>query len=204
MAEFSRWFRDNGDETRLLNHELSSESVVFEVGGYLGKFTDELFKRFNCKIYVFEPVKKFYEKLNERFKKNNNIHTFNCGLYKKNTEVYMNVDENNGENSTIYERSIIDNSQNEKIVLRKLDDVMEENNLQSIDLLNINIEGGEYDLLSYLTKTPIIYNIKNIQIQFHDFIENAEVKRNIIHAKLNNTHKMTYNYDFVWENWKLR
>jgi hypothetical protein len=81
---------------------------------------------------------------------------------------------------------------------------MEENNLQSIDLLNINIEGAEYDLLNYLTKTPIIYNIKNIQIQFHDFIENAEVKRNIIHAKLNNTHKMTYNYDFVWENWKLR
>ena len=31
MPEFNRWFGDNGDQTRLLNHNLNSQSVVFEV-----------------------------------------------------------------------------------------------------------------------------------------------------------------------------
>jgi len=204
MPEFDRWFRENGDETKLLAHNLGSNSVVFEVGGYLGKFTNNLFNKIGCKIHVFEPVKEFYDKLEDRFEKNEKIVVHNYGLYKEDTEFHINVDCNNGENSTIFNRSIIENLKSEKIILRKIDDVIKENNIDNIDLLNINIEGGEYDLLNYLTTTPIIYNIKNIQVQFHDFIDNAHVKRNIIHAKLYNTHQLTYNYEFVWENWELR
>ena len=204
MAEFDKWFRDNGDETRLLAHNLNENSVVFEIGGYMGKFTDKLFNKFKCNVYVLEPVNNFYQTLCDRFEENEKICIFNCGLAEKNEEAFINVDKNNGENSTIFDRSIIESANSEKIVLRTLDSIMEEKGLQQIDLLNINIEGGEYDLLNYLVSSPVIFDIKNIQVQFHDFIENSEVKRNIIHAKLHNTHKMTYNYDFVWENWRLR
>ena len=204
MPEFEKWFREDGDQTRLLDHDLNSESIVFEVGGYLGKFTNNLYDKFECQVHVFEPVGDFYSKLEDRFENNKNIFVHNYGLHRDNSEVYMNVDSDNGENSTIFDRPIIENAKNERIVLRKIDDVMKENNVKEIDLLNINIEGGEYDFLNYLTTTPIIYNIKNIQVQFHDFIDNAHVKRNIIHAKLYNTHQLTYNYEFVWENWRIR
>ena len=204
MPEFNRWFGDNGDQTRLLNHNLNSQSVVFEVGGYLGKFTNNLHNKFGCKIYVFEPVKDFCEKLQNRFENYENIFVHNFGLHGQNTELSMTIDSDNGENSTLFNRPIIQNAQSEKIILRKIDEVIEENDVDYIDLLNINIEGGEYDLLNYLTTTPIIYKIKNIQVQFHDFVDNASVRRNILHTKLYNTHQLTYNYEFVWENWRLR
>ena len=204
MPEFERWFGDNGDEVRLLGHDLSSESVVFEVGGYLGEFSEDLFNKFNCNLYVLEPVKEFYNKLCHKFKDDNKISVLNYGLHKENTEMYISVDEQNGENSTVLNRAVIKNAKKEKIILKRIEDVMEQNDVSQIDLLNINIEGGEYDLLNYLVRSPVIYKIKNIQVQFHDFVEDAHVKRNIIHAKLHNTHKMTYNYEFVWENWNLR
>ena len=39
-----------------------------------------------------------------------------------------------------------------------------------IDLLKINIEGGEYEVLENLIENDLIKNIDNIQIQFHDFV----------------------------------
>jgi len=204
MPEFKRWFSDDGDTTRLLAHDLNKKSIVFEVGGYFGKFTDRIYSKFNCNVYVFEPVRSFYEKIEDRFRENNKVVVFNYGLSGKNTESVINIDNGNGENSTLYDRDIIENIKKEKIVLRKIEEVVSENNIEYIDLLNINIEGGEYDLLRHLTSSPAILKVKNIQVQFHDFIENAVPKRDAIRAKLFNTHTPTYNYDFVWENWKLR
>ena len=46
---------------------------------------------------------------------------------------------------------------------------------------------------------------KNLQIQFHDFIiDNAEERMKNIQNKLSKTHEITYQYNFVWENWKIK
>ena len=42
----------------------------------------------------------------------------------------------------------------------------------------------------------------DIQVQFHNFIPDAENLRNRLQEKLLKTHKLTYNFDFVWENWQ--
>ena len=39
--------------------------------------------------------------------------------------------------------------------------------ITEIDLLKINIEGGEYDVIPRLLDTKMINKIKYIQIQFH-------------------------------------
>lgn len=49
----------------------------------------------------------------------------------------------------------------------------------------------------------IIKNIKNLQIQFHNFVDSAEEKREAIRKQLSLTHKLTYDYYFIWENWEL-
>ena len=46
--------------------------------------------------------------------------------------------------------------------------------------------------------------IANIQVQFHDFVLDAESRMKSIQADLRKTHELTYQYDFVWENWKLK
>ena len=72
----------------------------------------------------------------------------------------------------------------------------------SIDLMKINIEGAEYDLLEHLIENKFVENIKDIQVQFHDFVPNAEARMKNIQAGLSKTHYLTYQYPFVWENWR--
>ena len=74
---------------------------------------------------------------------------------------------------------------------------------QQIDLMKINIEGGEYELLEEILSSGWVHNIKNLQIQFHDFFPEAKGRMEAIQEKLSFTHELTYQYPFVWENWQL-
>jgi hypothetical protein len=76
------------------------------------------------------------------------------------------------------------------------------NDIQSIDLMKINIEGGEYELLERLIDTKMISRIENIQIQFHNITNESHLRMEYIQKRLEETHISTYQYRFVWENWK--
>lgn len=75
---------------------------------------------------------------------------------------------------------------------------------REVALMKINIEGGEYLLLNYIMKKGLHLNIKNIQVQFH-MVEGVEWERwyKDISTELSKTHKLTWRYPFVWENWCL-
>ena len=68
--------------------------------------------------------------------------------------------------------------------------------------MKINIEGGEFEVIPELIKTNLISRVDNLQVQFHEFIDNSKYKRDEIQKKLRKTHRLTYNYYFVWENWE--
>ena len=69
--------------------------------------------------------------------------------------------------------------------------------------MKVNIEGGEYDLLEGLIENGLTARIRNIQVQFHDFVPNAYERMKNIQLSLSKTHKITYQFEFVWENWEL-
>jgi hypothetical protein len=46
--------------------------------------------------------------------------------------------------------------------------------------------------------------VSNVQVQFHDFVPDAERRMRRIQEKLGKTHSLTYQYLFVWENWALK
>ena len=92
------------------------------------------------------------------------------------------------------------------IEIKDIASLKELNNI-AIDLMNINIEGGEYDLLNRLIETKILNNIYNIQIQFHEWypsMKKSKLYRTQIHEKLKKSHKLVYSYDFVWEKWSKK
>ena len=90
------------------------------------------------------------------------------------------------------------------IELRETKKFLSDNDHRRIDLMKINIEGGEYELLDHLVEVGLISDIKNIQVQFHHFVPNAEERMKSIHGELERTHMLTYQYKFLWENWKLK
>jgi hypothetical protein len=94
--------------------------------------------------------------------------------------------------------------QSEEITLMSAADFIRDTGIQNIDLMKINIEGAEYDLLEHVIETGFIRCIKNIQVQFHDFVPNAEQRMKSIKTRLEHTHSLTYQYPFVWENWSIK
>ena len=76
--------------------------------------------------------------------------------------------------------------------------------ISRIDLMKINIEGGEYDLLEHLIDSGVIGAIADVQVQFHDFVPHAEKRMEEIQRRLSETHELTWQYKFIWENWKLK
>ena len=69
---------------------------------------------------------------------------------------------------------------------------------------DISIEGGEYDLVKYIIDNNWMNRIDDLQIQFHSFVDDSINKRNEIRKSLSKTHELTYDYEFVWENWKRK
>jgi len=77
------WNYCRGDETFRLNYQLNSDSLVFDVGGYLGDWSDAIYQKYQCKIWIFEPVKLYYQKMSKKFSNISKIRVFNFGLGSK-------------------------------------------------------------------------------------------------------------------------
>lgn len=196
-----RWFKDKGDKTLRLNYNLSKNSIVFDVGGYKGDFAYEINNKYQCHVYLFEPSLEFYNHCVKRFKTNPKIHCFNFGLSDEDGDFYLTK---NDDASSIFDEKQMAIVEKEAIKLRSFSNVFSELNINSIDLLKVNIEGGEFNLLPHLIDTLLIEKIVNAQIQFHNFVKDAELKRNKIRNCLSRTHENDWCYKFVWENWRLK
>ena len=191
------WFNDKGDKTLRLDYDLDNESIVFDLGGYEGQWASDIFSMYCCHIHVFEPVEKFATKIEKRFSKNNRILVHKFGLSNTNQNIQIFID---ADSSSAFSTK----ASNDEIRLTKAIDFIKECNIEHIDLMKINIEGGEYDLLENLLDSGFIRNIYNIQVQFHDFVPNAESRMHEIQQELSKTHFLTYQYPFVWENWQIK
>lgn len=194
------WFADNGDSTHRLNYDLSKDSIVFDLGGYEGQWASDIYGMYNCDIYVFEPYLPFAEKIKFRFKNNQKFKVFEFGLGAKTEKVgFANLD-----NSSSMINSAAINSL-ETVSIVSVSEFLNENNINNVDLIKINIEGAEYELLESIIKNGQIQIFQNLQIQFHDFLfPNAKDRMQKIQEALGKTHNLTYYYEFVWENWKLK
>lgn len=201
----NRWFADEGDRTLRLDYPLSRESVVFDLGGYIGQYTSDIYSKYLCKCYVFEPVQEYYDHIQKRFARNDRIQVCPFGLADKNESCSINI---NNDGSSIYKKSGANETDGyENIDLMNIDDFMKRNEIDHIDLMKINIEGGEYDLLDYILHTGLINIIDNLQIQFHDIKikGGAQNRMHSIQSRLEKTHDLTWNYrPFVWENWQKK
>ncbi len=190
-----QWYAANGDKTLRLTYPLTPESIVFDVGGFEGQWASDIFAKYQPTIHIFEPVKKFATDIRERFARNDNIHVHTIGLSDTTEKASIALTD---DRSSVF----VHDAAREVVDMVRASDFLRENNIAHIDLLKLNIEGGEYPLLEDLIKHDFIQNIDNIQVQFHSFAPNAVERMNAIRQTLEKTHSLTYSFPFVWENWK--
>jgi FkbM family methyltransferase len=192
----NKWFKDNGDELLRLDYPLTEESIVFDLGGYKGDFAYEINKKYGCYVYLYEPVKKFYEECVERFKGNTKIKCLNYGLSNENGNFFIG---DNDDGSSIIRNNKSDNR--EQILIKDFIEEFKSLQIAGVDLLKINIEGPEFLILPHIISNNIIQCVEHIQVQFHDFYPNAIELRKEIRNSLSKTHIEKWNYPFVWESW---
>lgn len=192
-----KWYNDGGEDKMRFNYHLNEKSLVLDVGGYNGQWSSDIFSRYKCKIFIFEPVRFFAENITMRFEKNDSICVcpFGLGGYTRTEKIFISAD-----GSSIFEKS----PNYEEINIVDIYEWININGIEKVDLIKINIEGGEYELMNRLIQKKMVTKFKNIQIQFHNIFLDSSEKMISIQKELNNTHKLTYQYEFVWENWEVR
>ncbi len=198
QTEVDRWFADRGDQTLRLDYPLNSESVVVDLGGYEGKWSKLIFDRYFCNVHVFEPVPSFCENIRILFSGNSKVKVYESALGDVELESFINLSK---DSTSMFEAGAVGSDDKVRIKIESIHDFLKK--LERVDLVKINIEGAEYDLLDSLHDDEL-KKIKNLQVQFHTFYPDCQERRNRIHEKLSISHKLTYNYDFVWENWELK
>ena len=193
--EVQRWFKDKGDYTHNITYDLNEDSIVMDLGGFTGLWAKQIIAKYNPNMYIIEPIDSFYDSMVDTFKNNDKVHLLNvaAGTENKNGVIYLNGDATSTNVRTGDSISIKYNT---------METLLSTWNLESVDLIQINIEGDEYPLLEHMLETGLINKFKNIQVQFHYGVDNDIERREKIHKDLtNNGFNIKFNYPFVWESW---
>lgn len=179
----------------IITYKFDENSLVFDVGGYNGEWSEIIFNKYGCNIYIFEPVVYYYNIIKNKFKDNNKVKIFNIGLSNKNKKEKIYV---SGDGSSIHKKV---SNKTENIDLVDINDFLVDNNIKNIDLIKLNIEGEEYNLIEKIIDINKVSVFKNLLIQFHKISDDSEKRRDNIRKEFEKTHTLTYNFDFVFENW---
>lgn len=196
LLEVKRWFRDDGDNTLRLSYPLDAASVVWDLGGYHGDFAAEILQRYGSQIFVFEPVPDFYAQCVSRFAESARVQCLPFGLSR--AAGWFNISDSEDASSFVRDAGDVSCVLAE---IRPVAVMFEELGVDEVTLLKINIEGGEFDVIPALMDADLMKRVRFLQVQFHDFIPDAQAKREQIRRRLKETHKEMWNYPFVWECW---
>ena len=194
------WQRDRGDATRRLDYDLGAGAIVLDLGGYEGQWASDMFGRFACTIHILEPVPEFADRIAARFARNPRIHLHRVGLAGRSGAATLAL----AADASSAHAPPAPGARAQVITLVAAAEFFREQRLEAIDLMKINIEGGEYELLEHLLDAGLVSRVREIQIQFHDFVPGAEARMAAIQGRLAQTHDLTWQYRFVWENWRRR
>jgi FkbM family methyltransferase len=188
-----KWEADGMREKMYEHPYLNSNSVVMEIGAFRGLWLKEIFRRYQPYIYAFEPIKEFY------WEASNNVSpkilVFNYGLGASDCSLDIQVNE---DATGIACKNGV---RLQTICIRSIHDVMVEKGMPSVDLAQINCEGGEYDLLWYLCRSKLIALFDHLQIQFHELNSSSKMQMEKIFRMLGETHRMHYDYPFIFTHW---
>lgn len=191
---YFRYIGAGGDAAFRFDYRLEPTATILDLGAYRGEWTREMLRRYDCRVYVFEPVASFVDSLQEAFA-GERVAVCRFGLGAQTRSETISIA---GDATSIFTRS----ESHEQILIKDAAEWWQEAQPGRIAVAKINIEGGEYELLPRLIETGLIGEIDEVQVQFHDFVDDAPRRMDEILASLALTHEPTWQFPFVWENWR--
>ena len=217
MSEFDRFLKDNMYPYSYVDG-LDCDSIIIELGTYTGntaKLLANMYKQ--ATVHTFEPVLSFYNEAIASCKENSNVNCYPFGLGTGNYEFTMYLQ---GEATSMIKQQPINlpiqktfgfkvaspakQTVSLPTITCQMQDFFEflrENQISKIDLLYINIEGAEYDLLTYIFSKNFQTQIKHLVVKFHYPSSENNKKISNIFDILSKTHKVDYDYKYMFTRW---
>lgn len=180
-------------EDERYNYDLNQSSLVVDAGAYHGQFSKRIWDKYGCAIWAYEPTVRFRDIALETLK-GTGVLLYPFGLSDKDEMLRFGVA--NDSTGRFKESADV-----EDVVL------VDANVLaipEKIDLLKLNIEGGEYAVLRRLIDTGIIKKIRNVQVQFHRCAPDSDALVAALTEELAKTHHLTFDAGpYIWQNWEI-
>jgi FkbM family methyltransferase len=142
---------------------LNSSSICYCAGcGEDISFDIGLIELFNCKVYAFDPTPRSIDYVNKNFSNKKNLYFFDIGLWYK--EDYLKFYQ--PKNQMHVSHSILNLQKTDEYFVAKvkrLRDILKNNNHNKIDLLKLDIEGAEYKVIDSIIEDNIKIDILCIE-----------------------------------------
>jgi hypothetical protein len=166
-------WQESEAESMRYNYCVEPGELCIDIGSYRREWADDMIKRYGCKVECFDALD------------NRAAWTHDGVLMMGGQYYYTSAFEPEGPQQTYKCVDIAPYLRHE------------------IAVLKMNIEGCEYDLMEYIIQKGLQKNVRNFQIQFHivDGLE-WEERYNWIAERLSETHKITWRFPWLWENWQ--
>jgi len=161
-------------------------NVIFDLGANIGLTTVFFKNKYpNCKIISVEPEKTNFELLEKNTTNFTNIHLFNSGIWNKSTNLII---EDNGYGHYGFIVKEVSEPTEKSIKALGILEIMADLEIDTIDVLKIDIEGSEKELFSsnYAEWLP---KVKVIIIELHDRMKD-DCAKTFFKALVN------YNFEF--------
>jgi FkbM family methyltransferase len=192
----------------LYDIDLHDGAVMVDVGGYEGEWSGQILARAETQgaravdLHVFEPEPNSLERLQRALGEDGRVHLHPFGLASCDRFQRMAV---GGPGTSQFKSG----SQPgffgaADLELRDVNTVVTRLGIDHIDVMMINIEGGEYELIDRLYETDWLPRIDCLLVQFHEFGPDAYRARRRNRRELAESHRCTWSYKWVFERWDRR
>lgn len=149
---------------------LPPNPVVIDVGGFIGDFALYAMKRLNARrVIVCEPAPRNWALLLKNIANNgyqDRIEPVNKAVTANGENVMMNIDAPDEFQSMVSAHATSDQPLS-VVPGISLGQLLREYAVESVDLLKIDVEGGEYAILEG-TPSDVLSRIRNIVFEYHD------------------------------------
>lgn len=171
---FKEIFMSDFYRIRQLVELLPANPVIVDIGGNAGYFNMMLFSEIDsAKVVAYEPIPENCKLFQENVKRNSimkgKVSVFNMavtGTPVDEISIYKEVENNNSVTASVYNDFSKDNFNVIKVKAITLGQILESNNLESVDLLKLDCEGSEYPII-YETPKQVWDKIKMVYMEDH-------------------------------------
>jgi FkbM family methyltransferase len=192
-------------ESLRYDYPLTPDSIVIDAGGYEGNFAKTIAEKYGCRVFVYEPVKRFYDAILARVlvdeKLRQLVSPIHAGLGAHMRRETFGI---KGDMTGI----VAPTEESEEVQLLDAAAVVNawlaEFNRHTLSLLKLNVEGCEFEIMEALLDSGTMARIDYVQVQPHNIIPHAEARWEAIRNRMAITHRMTFDAPWCWTGWEIK